>query len=273
MNAVSELPDSTNHATTLIFYFCAPELWKNKFLLFKRKKKKVYVLSFISHSTFNLEPERPNNYLSFSLKMEQEYVPYISKGGKFFLNNNACEPWGYATTGCLWNIVRIDWTIDWKFCLKAEVELEQHASKVHVSDPPFYLYRLLENFNTVKVVLSKINFSVFPIAQINQKQRSHNECPPQQVLKTWSSWGHRTSLSLWSEEKDKHRGSSSQYSLLGERKNGHPGILSDNFQPLPIKKKSDEQDIIWFFCAWPQFSPCSIHSCLHTHSFGLSIRS
>lgn len=127
--------------------------------------------SFTSHSTCSLEAEGLNNDLSLSLKIEWEYMPYVSKVAKVFLNNNAYEPWHYVTTGCLWDIIRIDWTMEWKSCLKAEVDLEQQASKVHISDTPTLLSLLtLEDFNIVKVELSNIKFCVFPIAQINQSR-------------------------------------------------------------------------------------------------------
>lgn len=164
--------------------------------------------SFTSHSTCSLEAKGLNNDLSLSLKIEWEYMPYVSKVAKVFLNNDACEPWHYVTTGCLWDIIRIDWMMEWKSCLKAEVELEQQASKVHISDPPTLLSLLtLEDFNIVKVELSNIKLCVSNSSN-QSKQRSHNECP-QQVLKTKLSWGHQTSSSLWSEEKDKYRGDSS----------------------------------------------------------------
>ena len=61
--------------------------------------------------------------------------------------------------------------MEWKSCLKAEVDLEQQASKVHISDTPTRLSLLtLEDFNIVKVELSNIKFCVFPIAQINQSR-------------------------------------------------------------------------------------------------------
>ena len=116
------------------------------------------IFSFISHSTCSLEAEGLNNYLSFSLKLEWEYMPYVSKVTNIFLNINACELWHYVTTGCLWDITRIDWTMEWKSCLKAEVELEQQASKVHISDPPTLLWKTLTSSRWYSLILNSVCF-------------------------------------------------------------------------------------------------------------------
>ena len=253
------------------------------------------LLSFTSHSMCNLEPEGLNNYLSYSLfKMEQKYMPYISKAGKLFLNNNDCETWGYVTTGCLWDIIRLDWITDCKSYLKAGAELEQHASKVHVSYPPNYLDWLLKTLKSlgwyslkltsicsqwlkliknIEVIMSVIHSKSLRLGQAKVTK----PLSAFKVKKKHMGWGSLPILTVWKKEEWLSRHSlwqlpatHNQNKQTNKQKMIRSSLMAQRIKDPALTHGWKKKMV---FCPWLQFSPCSIHYGLHTHSLSLNIKS